>query len=113
MVKTRALNLVSQSSSPTSVRAFLSFPCLTLMPWSSLSSTPSNEAVSHRILWRGCKAVGPGGPGSISLRLFQALVSHYYCGKPERVTKNSYGDINQNRVKISIFMLGTESCMKF
>ena len=40
-----------------------------------------------RGVWRGCKAVGPGGPGSISLRLFQALISHFYSGKPERVIK--------------------------
>ena len=25
----------------------------------------------------------PGRPGLISLRLFQAFVSHYYSGKPE------------------------------
>ena len=30
-------------------------PCLTLMPWSSLSSTQSNEEVFHRIPRRGCK----------------------------------------------------------
>ena len=88
-LKTHALDLESQSSSPTSVRDLFSFPCLTSMPWSSLSSTQSNEEVFHRILWRGSKAVGPGGPGSISLRLFQALVSHYYSGKPERVKKNT------------------------
>ena len=62
-------------------------PCLTSMPRTSLSSTPSNEEVFHHILRRGCKDVGPGGPGSISLRLFQALISHYYSGKPERVIK--------------------------
>ena len=82
VVKTCALNLVSQGSSPTSVRAFFSLSlCLTLMPWSSLSSTPSNEEVFHRILRRGCKAVSPGGPGLISLKLFQTLISHYYSGK--------------------------------
>ena len=85
MVKTRALDMVLQGSSPTSVRAFFLslFLWLTSMPWSSFSSTPSNEEVLfHRILQRGCKAVSPGGPGSISLWLFQALVSHYYSGKP-------------------------------
>ena len=29
------------------------------------------------------------------------------------LTFNSYGDINQNRVKNGIFTFGTESCMKF
>ena len=86
MVKILALDLVSQGLSPTSQGFFLSFPfCLTSMPWSSLISTPSNEEVFHCILWRGCKAVGPGIPGSISLWPFQALVSHYYSGKPVRV----------------------------
>ena len=51
----------------------------------SLSSIPSNEEVFHCIFWRGCKAVGPLGPGSISFWLLQALVSHYYNAKPERV----------------------------
>ena len=91
MVKTRALDLVLQSSSPTSVRAFFSLSlCLTSMPWSLLGSTPSNEEVLfHRILCRRYKAIGPGGPGSSSLWLFQALVSHYYSGKPERVNYNN------------------------
>ena len=57
----------------------------TSMPWSSLSSTPSNEEVFHHIFQRGCKAVSPEGPGSISLRLFQALLSHYYSRKLEGV----------------------------
>ena len=57
-VKTHDLDLVLQSSSPTSVRAFCSFP-----PWSLFSSTPSNEEVFHHILQRGCKAIGPGGRG--------------------------------------------------
>ena len=61
--------------------------CFTPLPWSLLSSTPVNE-VFHRILRRGCKAVGPGGPGSISLRLFQALVNHYNGGKPEGAHEN-------------------------
>ena len=77
MVKTRASNLESQGSSPASVRAFffsLSL-CLTSIPWSSLRSTLSNEEVFHCILRRGCKAVSPGGPGLISLRLFWTLVS--------------------------------------
>ena len=48
MVKTRALDLVSQGSSPTSVRAFFSLSlCLTSMPWSSLSSTPSGVVSPH------------------------------------------------------------------
>jgi len=34
----------------------------------------------HRLLQRGCKAVGPGGPGSCFL---QALISRH-CGKPLR-----------------------------
>ena len=46
--------------------------------------------------------------------------SHHSCFKKvlyfyamfEVLTCNSYGDIDQNRVKISIFMLGTESCME-
>ena len=61
--------------------------CLTSMPWNSLSSTLSkfNKEVFHRILRRGYKAVGPGGPGTISLGLFQALASHYYSSKPEEV----------------------------
>ena len=37
----------------------------------------------------------------------------YFYAKFEVLTFNSYGDINQNRVKIGIFTLGTESCMKF
>ena len=68
------------------------------MPWSSLSSTRSNEEVFHRILRRGCKAVGPRGPGSISLRLFQALVSHCYSGKPERVTLKKLGVMIIDRI---------------
>ena len=79
------VNTESQGSSPTSVRVFSVSPCLTSMPWSSLSSTPSIEEVFHHILRRRCKAVGPGGPGSISLWLFQALVGYYYSGKPKRV----------------------------
>ena len=70
--------------SPASGHFSLSL-CLTSMLWGSLSSTPSNEEVFHRILQRGCKAVGPGGPDLISLWLFQALISHYYNGKPENV----------------------------
>ena len=31
------------------------------LPWSLLSSTQLNEEVFHRILRRGCKAVGPRG----------------------------------------------------
>ena len=54
------------------------------------SSTPSNEEVFHRILQRGCKDVGPRGPGSISLRLVQALISHYYSDKTERVNMGMY-----------------------
>ena len=64
MVKTCAPNLQLQGSNPTSVRFFSLSLCVTSMP----SSTPSNEEVFHRILWRGCKAVGPRGPGLISLR---------------------------------------------
>ena len=37
----------------------------------------------------------------------------YFYAKFEVLTFNSYGDINQNGVKISTLMLGTESCMKF
>ena len=59
------------------------------MPWSLLSSTPSNEEVFHRILQRECKAAIPWGPGSINLWLFQALVSHYVSGKSERVNKQT------------------------
>ena len=59
--------------------------CLTSMSWSLLSSAPSNEEVFHCILWMRCKAVGPRGPGSISLWLLEALISHYYSSKPERV----------------------------
>ena len=52
----------------------------------ALAAPPlSNEEMFHCILQRGCKAVGAGGPDSVSLRLFQTLVSHYYSGKPERV----------------------------
>ena len=50
---------------------FFSFP---LFPHIALESTqlyPSK--VFHRILRSGCKAVGPGGPDSISLWLFQPL----------------------------------------
>ena len=47
-----------------------------------LNSTQVNEKVFNRILRRGCKAVGPGGPDSISLWLFQAFVSHFNSGKP-------------------------------
>ena len=36
----------------------------------------------------------------------------YFYAKFEVLTFNSYGDINQSKVKIGIFMLGTESCMK-
>ena len=78
-------------------------PCLTSMPWSSLSSTPSNEEVFHRILRRGCKAVGPGGPGSISLKLYQALISHYYSGKSERVNKKRKKKLwNESETKKSV-----------
>ena len=31
----------------------------------------------------GCKAVGPGGPDSISLWLFQALISHLYSDQQQ------------------------------
>ena len=37
----------------------------------------------------------------------------YFYAKFEVLTSNSYGYINQNMVKIGIFTLGTESCMKF
>ena len=36
----------------------------------------------------------------------------YLNARFEVLTIYSYGDINQNMVKISIIMLGTESCMK-
>ena len=39
--------------------------CLTPMPWSSLSSTPSNEEMFHRILRRGCNAISPR-PGDLA-----------------------------------------------
>ena len=54
-------------------------------PWvTQLSSASSDEEVFHCILWRGCKVVSPGGPGMISLWLFQALVSHCHSGKPKQ-----------------------------
>ena len=65
-------------SGSTSVMAFFSFP---------LFSPEVHSALPHKM--RRCftasfgKPVGLRGPGSISLRLFQA---HYYSGKPERVT---------------------------
>ena len=64
---------------PVSEKFSLSL-CLASIPWGSLSSTSSNEEVFHHILLRQCKAVGPTGPGSINLRLFQVLISHYYSG---------------------------------
>ena len=61
MVKTHALDLESQGLSPTTVWAFFSFPLFNL---NALESTQLYEEVFHRILWRGRKAVGLGGPGS-------------------------------------------------
>ena len=101
MVKTRASDLESYGSSPTGVRAFF---CFTSMPWSSLSSSPSNRKMFHRIFQRGCKAVCPGGRDSINLRLFQALVSHYYSGKPKRVNK-------QNKKKKKMFNDQADGCL--
>ena len=88
MVNTRASRPGVASSSPTSVRAFFfsSDLGITPLPWSPLSSIP----VFHRILRRGCKAVGPGGPGSIGPWLFQALVSHHNGGKPYYINKAFY-----------------------
>ena len=37
--------------------------------WSPLSSTPKTEEVFYCILRRGCKAVGPGGPGLVWLAI--------------------------------------------
>ena len=45
---------------------FSSVLCVTPLLW---SPTPENEEVIHCILWRRCKAVGPGGPVSITPRL--------------------------------------------
>ena len=58
--------------------------------WSPLSSTPKTEEVFYRILRRGCKTVGPGGPGLVWLHgYFQALVSHWFGGEPLRVNSCS------------------------
>jgi hypothetical protein len=57
---------------------FLSFE----LPWSLLSSTPKNEEVFHRILRRGCKAVGPGALVNISIQLLPPVASlATMCGK--------------------------------
>ena len=45
---------------PGKCRVFLLFTLLALGPW---ELTLKNEQVFHHILRRGCKAVGPGGPG--------------------------------------------------
>ena len=69
-----------QVSQPGIVSSSDHYVMCTPLPWSPLSSTPENEEVFHRILWRGCEAIGPC---SISPRLFQALVSHLNGGKRE------------------------------
>ena len=57
------------------------------MPWSLLSSTPSNGEVFHCILQRECKAINSGGPGStIGLRLLQTLIRHYYSGNLKKTS---------------------------
>ena len=46
--------------------------------------------------------------------MFQECTNGLYLYvKFEALTTYRDGDINQNRVKISIFTLGKESCMKF
>ena len=101
MVKIHAPDLESHGLSPTSVRAFFSFPLS--MPWNSLSSTPSNEEVFHHILQRGRTAISPG---SISFRLFQALVSHYYSGKTKQ-KKSSYSNPAQRLMPLGINVITT------
>ena len=94
-------DLKSQCSSPAIVRAFFSLSLyLTPVPCSLLSSTSSNEEVFHRIHRRWRKAIGPGGPGSISLRLFHVLVSHYCSGVPERVNKQTKNEHTNSKPTI-------------
>ena len=69
----------SQLQVPPVSGHFSPFLCFPTLPLSLLKSTLVK--VFNRILQRGCKAVGPEGPDSISLWLFQALVSHFNSGK--------------------------------
>ena len=68
------------SLSPTSGKA-LFFP----FPESTQLYPKKMRRCFHRILRRGCKAVGPREPGSSGY--LQALVSLHNGGKPEGATK--------------------------
>ena len=86
MVKTHALDLELQGLSPASVRTFFSFSLFNLNALEFTQLYPHQMRRCFTASFGGdVKTVSPEGPGLISLRLFQALVSHYYSGKPERV----------------------------
>ena len=75
---------------------FIFFLCFTRLHTGVYSSLPHQMRRSfHCILRRGCRAIGHGRPVSISLRLFQALISHcyvymyMYSGKPKTTIRPS------------------------
>ena len=51
------------------------------------SALPQKMRCFHRILRRGCKAVGPGDLVKLASGYLQALISHHNGGKPKGATK--------------------------
>ena len=78
VIKTCATDLESQGSSPTSVRAFFLFPLVYALEFTQLYPIKWGGVSPHPLIGGDIKPRS-GRPG-----LFQALVSHYYSGKPEK-----------------------------